>query len=158
MAKLSTSVGRSCPLYRRLSRRIESRPRKVTEMSAWRRSPVSTASTTRRTNAAGSGRRRPLTDTSLPLGGLEFRRDTAAGTGIPDALMVGARHHPGELALDPVDVAQGERRVLELAGGELLLDQQVDRLPHLVGRGIGEHADGGLGRIGQHGDGGLRPL
>src|SRR6478752_10052769 len=126
-AKLSTSVGRSWPLCRPFSRRIASRPRKVTEMSARRRSPRSTASTTRRTSAAGNGRRRPLTDTSLPLGSLEFGRDAAAGTGIPDALVVGTRHHPGELALDPVDVAEGEGRVLELAGGELLLHQQVDR-------------------------------
>src|SRR5512147_1011726 len=119
-AKLRTSVGRSWPLCSAFSRRIASRPRNVIEIRARRRSPRSTASTTRRTRAAGSGTRRPFTTTSLPLGSLEFRRDAAAGTGVPDALVVGARHHPRELALHAVEIAQGERGVVELARGELL--------------------------------------
>src|SRR6266545_4324826 len=103
-AKLRTSVGRSCPRCSALSRRIAPHPRKVTEIDAVRRSPASTPSTTRRTTPAGSGRRRPLTETSLPLGDLELGGDPAAGTGISDALVVGAGHHPGELPLDPVEV------------------------------------------------------
>src|SRR6266508_5117447 len=100
---------------------MASRPRKVTEIEAVRRSPASTPSTTFRTTPAGSGRRRPFTETSLPLGGLELGRDPTAGTRISDALVVGAGHHPGELPFDPVEVPQGERRVVQLSRGELLL-------------------------------------
>src|SRR5919112_2732451 len=108
-----------------------SRPTKVIEISASLRSACSTASTTRRTSARESGSRRPLTSTSLTLDGLEFRRrelggGTAARARVADPLVVGARHDPGELALDPVEVTEREGRVVQLPGAHLLLHQVLD--------------------------------
>src|SRR3954451_1220490 len=125
-AKVSTSVGRSCPLCSALSRRMEARPRKVIEISASRPSRPSTVCTTHCTSAREIGKRRPLTATSLTLGRLEFRGDTATRTGIADALVVGARHDPGKLALDPVQIAQGQGCVVQLARAHLLLNQILD--------------------------------
>src|SRR5512146_1048062 len=113
-ANASTSVGRSTPLYRALSRRIPSRPTKVTD---------STVRTTRRTTGAGSGSRLPCTLTSAPLGGLEFRTDAAARTGITDPVVVHAGHGPAEHILDPVDVAECDRGLLQLPRPQLLRDQ-----------------------------------
>src|SRR5215210_7959524 len=151
--KVSTSVGRSWPLWRALRRRMASGPTKVTEMSASRRSPSSTASTARFTSARGSGSPRPLTTTSLTLDGLEFRRDSTAEARIADPLVVGPGHHPGKFPLDPVEVAQGKRCVIELTRAELLLDQVLDRVAHRFRRRVAQHPDGGLGRVGQHGHG-----
>src|SRR3712207_1770946 len=129
-----------------LSRRMVSRPTNVIEMTASRRSERRTSPTTRRTSARGSGNLRPLTSTSLTLGRLEFRRlelwgSTAARTGIPDPLMVGAGHDPGKLALDPVEVAEGERGVVQLPGSHLLLHQLLDCAAHCLGRRIVQHPD-----------------
>src|SRR5215210_1069103 len=137
---------------------MASRPRKVTEMSASWRSARSTAATIRRTVARESGSLRPLTSTSFTLNRLEFRCDAAAGAGITDALVVGARHDPGKLALDAVEVAQRERCVIQLARTQLLLYQMLDRAAHRFGRGIGQDAYRCLGRVGQHRNSGLGRL
>src|SRR5690348_1844363 len=102
---------------------MPSRPRNVTDTTARRRSPRSTVRTTRRTTGAGSGSRRPCTVTSAPLGGLELRTDAAARTGIADSVMVHARHRPAEHLFHPIDIVQGDRRLLELAARDLLTHQ-----------------------------------
>src|SRR5512146_295000 len=157
-ANASTSVGRSSPLYRALSRRIPSRPTKVTDTTARRRSARSTARTTRRTTGAGSGSRRPCTLTSGPLGGLEFRTDAAARTGIADPVMVHAGHGPAEHVLDLVDVAESDRSLLQLPRTQLLADQLLDRAADGFGLPVLEHPDGRLRRIRQHGNRGLGRL
>src|SRR5687767_15885100 len=101
---------------------MRSGPRKVTDMRAIRRSPFNTARTTRRTAAGDSGDL-PCTDTSAATGRLELRLDPAARTRIGDTVVIHPREGPAELVGDPVEVAQGDRRVLELAGLQLLLDQ-----------------------------------
>src|SRR5215217_4752836 len=158
-AKVSTSVGRSCPLCWAFSRRMESRPRKVTEIRASWRSRRSTVWTTRCTSERETGKRRPLTATSLTLGRLEFRGDTATGAGIADPLVVGARHDSGELALDPIQITQGQRGIVQLARAHFLLNQMLDGAAHRFGCRAAQHPHGGFGRIGQHGYrrlGGLR--
>src|SRR4029079_774438 len=62
--KAITSVGSSWPLYRRLRQRIVTGPRNVTDRSASRRSPRSTAAAIRRTVAGGRAGRRPATGIS----------------------------------------------------------------------------------------------
>src|SRR4051812_23776449 len=138
---------------------MASRPRKVTEMRASRRSARSTAPTTRRTWACESGSRRPFTTTSLALSRLEFRGDTATEPRISDSLVIGARHDSGELALDPVEVAERDRGVIQLARAHLLLHQMLDGAAHRFWSRSGQHPNSGLRRVGQHGDrslGGLR--
>ena len=67
--------------------------------------------------------------------------DSIGGTGVPGALVVGARHHPGELALDPVEIHQTERRLVQLTGRELLGDQLLDGFAHPLRRSVVEDAD-----------------
>src|SRR5690348_13725022 len=138
-------------MWAALSRRIASRPRKVTEMKASRPSERRTDSTIRRTTCAGNGRRRPLTRTSLTLGRLEFRCEPAAGPRVADSLVVGAGHDSGEFALDSIQIAKGQRRVVQLARSDLLLHQMLDSAPYRFRRGIAQDPHCGLSRVGQHG-------
>src|ERR1043166_6347605 len=123
-------------MWAALSRRMASRPRKVTEMEASRPSERRTDSTIRRTTGAGNGRRRPLTRTSLTLGRLEFRCEPTAGPGVADSLVVGAGHDPGEFALDSIQIAKGQGGVVQLARSDLLLHQMLDRAADRFGRRI----------------------
>src|SRR3954470_3818527 len=106
-----------------LSRRMASRPRKVTEIEASRRSDRSTDSITRRTSAGESGRRRPLTRTSLTLGRLEFRGYATARSRVADSLVIGTGHDAGELPLDPIEIAKSQWCIVQLPRSDLLLDQ-----------------------------------
>src|SRR4051794_22598876 len=122
-----------------LSRRMVSRPRKVTEIEAARRSDRSTDSITRRTSAGESGRRRPLTRTSLTLGRLEFRCDATTGPRVSDSLVVGTRHDAGELPLDPIEITERQWGIVQLARSDLLLDQMLDGTAHRIGGGVAQH-------------------
>src|SRR5918994_866990 len=151
----STSVGRPCPLCAALSRRIESLPRNVTEISPCRRSAFNTVSTTRRISARDSGSPRPCTTTSLTLNRLELRCNATAGPGIADTLVIGAGHDPGEFPLDAVQIAESERRIVELSGSKLLLDEVLDGTPNRLGRWIGQNPNCSLSGVGEHGHCGL---
>ena len=82
--------------------------------------------------------------------------------GVFDALVEHAVEHRGEGLADARDVAQGQRRVVQLAVVELAAHELGDELADLLGRGVVHAAHGGLHGIGQHDDGaflalGLRP-
>src|SRR4030095_6430993 len=155
-----TSVGRSCLLYSRLSRRIRVGPIKVTETVARRRSAASTFRTIRRTRVAES-LLRPLTSTSggrLPnlLVAAKVSRDPPRTAGILDAGMVHTGEQPGELLAHAVQVPERERCGPELAGGNFLRDQEIHRFPHPLRSWLIQYPHRGLGAVGKHGDGGLR--
>src|SRR3954447_880924 len=137
-------------MWAALSRRMASRPRKVTEIEASRRSDRSTDSITRRTSTGESGRRRPLTRTSLTLGRLEFRGYAAARPRVADSLVVGTRHDAGELPLDSIEITKGQWGIVQLPRSDLLLDQMLDGAAHRIRGWIAQHPHRRLRRVGQH--------
>src|SRR4029079_8680941 len=154
-----TSVGRSCLLYSRLSRRIRIGPTKVTDTMARRRSAASTVRTIRRTRV-GESLLRPLTRTSggrsaTLLVAAKVSRDPTRTTGILDAGMVHTGEQPGELLAHAVQLPQRERRLPELAGGDLLPDQEIHCFPHPFRSRLIQYPHRGLGAVGEHGDGGF---
>src|SRR5690606_10117168 len=153
-AKAITSVGRSWPLYSRLTRRMASRPRQVTDTRASRRSRSRTSRTTRWTMRSGSARGRPPTLTSLtrrhlPAGAEDAGRGGRAG-GILDPVVKVAAEHTGKFLPHPLEVPQREGRVVELARGNALGDYVVDGGAHRVQGGGRKGPDHCLDRIGEH--------
>ena len=87
-----------------------------------------------------------------------MRRRRRADGRIFDALMEHAVEHRGEGLADARDVAQGQRRVVQLAVVELAAHELGDELADLLGRGVVHAAHGGLHGIGQHDDGAFLAL
>src|SRR5688500_9255170 len=97
---------------------MPSRPTNVTEMRALRPSPASTASTTSRTVRSGSARGRPPTLTSLTRGDFTTRTEDPGRGRRPrrvlDPLVEVPTENAGEFLTHALEIAQRERRVVEL--------------------------------------------
>ena len=87
-----------------------------------------------------------------------MRRRRGADGGVLDALMEHAVEHRGKGVADARDVAQGQRRVVQLAVVELAAHELGDELADLLGGGVVHAAHGGLHGIGQHDDGAFLAL
>src|SRR5207247_1204339 len=121
-ANAITSVSPRRPVARRLSRRIAAPSSRVTSTRALpARSQASTRRATRARRVGGGGGDSGLAGRRLP-----GRRDAATGLRVVDTVVV----HPGddahELLLHLLELLQGHRRLVQLAGVELGAHDVVD--------------------------------
>src|SRR3989440_13004561 len=141
-ANAITSVSPRRPVTRRLRCRIAALSSSVSSTRApSARSQASTRRATRARRGSRGAKRSGLPGRRLP-----GRRDAATGLRVVDAVVV----HPGddahELLLHLVDLLQGHRRLVELAGVELGAHDVADHVFNLLRRQVLQHAQRGLDR------------
>ena len=73
-------------------------------------------------------------------------------------VVVHADEHPRELSFDGVELAQGQRTLIQLSLLEAGTDNLIDNASDVIGSRIVEDAGRGLDPIGQHRDGRLATL